>query len=141
MEDIKTLIDAMARLRPGVMTLAELNAMEEALQAVEKELQKMRRHLSEDEHCYDAIQARYGVMIRAAEDLRQQTVANPPNKAELEVRLAKLTDQIEQIALELDLDAADVVATRAMLGEMEAVYQQKIQDIAQALAKLQSLNN
>ena len=134
---MKSLTDSILRLTSGAATEAELRAMEEILGDVGKEITKWRRQLSEDEHTYDAIQARYSQMIGAAERLEQRIEVDPPNRAELETSLGKLTNQIEAIALELGEDSADAEEARSLLAEMEAAYQQKMQELAQAKAYLQ----
>jgi hypothetical protein len=111
--------------------------MEEILCDVGKEIAKWLRQLSEDEHTCDAIRARYNQMIGVAERLEQQIEVDPPNRAELETSLGKLTNQIEAIALELGQDSADAEEARSLLAEMEAAYQQKVQQLAQAKAHLQ----
>jgi chromosome segregation ATPase len=134
---MKTLTGTILRLTPHAANEPELDQMEQAFDDVGKEIAKMHRQLLVEEHNHAAIQARYTQMMGAAEHLKQQIAANPPNKAELEASFAKLTDQIEKIAAGLDDDKRYVEETRTLLADLEAAYQEKAQALAESKADLQ----
>lgn len=134
---MKSLTDTILRLTPNTATEAELDQMEQAFDDVGRKITKMHRQLSVEEHNHAAIQARYAQMMDVAEHLEHEIAANPVNKAELEVSHAKLVAQIEKIAPELNDDRRYIEETCSLLSDLEAVYHQKAQALAEAKANLQ----
>ena len=130
------LTTAMVEMAPETATAAELENMEQDLDAAGQLISRLQRELSEERRAYDAINARYTQMMGAAENLQRQIEGASFLKDPLQASLATLVAQIEEIVPELDQDKKDVDATQALLTEAEAAYQAKATALSDAKAKL-----
>src|SRR5262249_28075313 len=130
------LTTAIVKMAPEAATAAELQNMEQDLDAAGQLISRLQRELAEERRVYDAINARYARMMAAAENLQHQIEAASFLKDPLQASLATLVAQIEEIVPELDQDKKDVDATQALLAEAETAYQAKATTLSEAKAKL-----
>ncbi|HWX36360.1 MAG TPA: hypothetical protein VNZ53_54215 [Steroidobacteraceae bacterium] len=135
------LTTAMVKMAPETATAAELNNMEQDLDAAGQLISRLQRELADERHAYDAINARYTQMMGAAENLQHQIDTAGFLKEPLQASLATLVAQIEEIVPELDQDKKDIDATQALLREAEAAYQAKATALTGAKAKLTRAKN
>ena len=130
------LTTAMVKMSPEAATAAELDKMEQDLDAAGQLVSQLQRELTDERHAYDAINARYTQMMGAAENLQHQIDAASFLKDPLQASLATLVAQIEEMVPELDQDKKDIDATQALLTEAEVAYQAKATALRDAKAKL-----
>jgi chromosome segregation ATPase len=130
------LTTAMVKMAPEAATAAELENMEQDLDAAGQLISRLQRELTDERHAYDAINARYTQMMGAAENLQHQIDAASFLKDPLQASLATLVAQIEEMVPELDQDKKDIDSTQALLMEAEAAYQAKATALTGAKAKL-----
>jgi chromosome segregation ATPase len=135
------LTTAMVKMAPETATAAELENMEQDLEAAGQLISRLQRELSDERHAYDAINARYTQMMSAAENLQHQIDAASFLKDPLQASLATLVSQIEEVVPELDQDKKEIDSTQALLTEAEAAYQAKATALAGAKAKLTRAKN
>jgi chromosome segregation ATPase len=130
------LTTAMVKMAPEAATAAELENMEQDLDAAGQLISRLQRELTDERQAYDAINARYTQMMGAAENLQHQIDAASFLKDPLQASLATLVAQIEEMVPELDQDKKDIDSTQALLMEAEAAYQAKATALTGAKAKL-----
>jgi chromosome segregation ATPase len=135
------LTTAMVEMAPETATAAELENMEQDLEAAGQLISRLQLELAEERRAYDAINARYAQMMGAAENLQRQIEGASFLKDPLQASLATLVARIEEIVPELDQDKKDVDATQALLTEAEAAYQAKATALSDAKAKLARARN
>jgi len=135
------LTTAMVKMAPETATAAELNKMEQDLDAAGQLISRLQRELTDERHAYDAINARYTLMMAAAENLQQQIDAASFLKDPLQASLATLVAQIEEMVPELDQDKKDIDATQALLAEAEAAYRAKATALTGIRGKLTRARN
>jgi chromosome segregation ATPase len=135
------LTTAVVKMAPETATAAELNKMEQDLDAAGQLISRLQRELADERHAYDAINARYTLMMGAAENLQQQIDAASFLKDPLQASLVTLVAQIEEMVPELDQDKKEIDATQALLAEAEAAYRAKAAALTGAKAKLTRARN
>ena len=135
------LTTAMVKMAPETATAAELNKMEQDLDAAGQLISRLQRELTDERHAYDAINARYTLMMGAAENLQHQIDAASFLKDPLQASLATLVAQIEEMVPELDQDKKDIDATQALLAEAEAAYRAKATALTGIRGKLTRARN
>ena len=132
---------AMVNMAPEAATAAELQSMEQDLDAAGRLISRLQRELTDERHAYDTINARYTQMMGAAENLQNQIDAASFLKDPLQASLATLVAQIEEMVPELDQDKKDIDSTQALLTEAEVAYQAKAAALRDAKAKLTRAKN
>jgi chromosome segregation ATPase len=135
------LTTAVVKMAPETATAAELKKMEQDLDAAGQLITRLQRELADERHAYDAINARYTLMMGAAENLQQQIEAASFLKDPLQASLATLVEQIEEMVPELDQDKKDIDATQALLAEAEAAYRAKATALTGIRGKLTRARN
>ena len=91
------LTTAMVKMAPETATAAELENMEQDLEAAGQLISRLQRELTDERRAYDAINARYTQMMGAAENLKHQIDAASFLKDPLQASLPTLVAQIEEI--------------------------------------------
>ena len=132
---------AMVNMAPEAATAAELQSMEQDLDAAGRLISRLQRELTDERHAYDTINARYTQMMGAAENLQNQIDAASFLKDPLQASLATLVAQIEEMVPELDQDKKEIDSTQALLTEAEVAYQAKATALREAKAKLTRAKN
>jgi chromosome segregation ATPase len=135
------LTTAMVKMSPEAATAAELDKMEQDLDAAGQLVSQLQRELTDERHAYDAINARYTQMMGAAENLQHQIDAASFLKDPLQASLATLVAQIEEMVPEPDQDKKDIDSTQAVLTEAEVAYQAKATALREAKTKLTRAKN
>ena len=121
---IQGAVDALVRWDPKAATEAELRTMEQHLDQLGMQVAQARAALNKEKKEADAIQALSRQRMAAAEQIETQIgeAADPARKAELEKSLNTLVSMLEQMAPEVDREAADAKHAQEFLEMLEGAY-------------------
>ena len=121
---IQGAVDALVRWDPKAATEAELRTMEQHLDQLGMQVAQARAALNKETKEADAIQALSRQRMAAAEQIEKQIgeASDPARKGELEKSLNMLVSMLEQMAPEVDREAADAKHAQEFLEMLESAY-------------------
>jgi chromosome segregation ATPase len=131
------IVKAIVEIDPESATQAQLEEMEKDLDKAGAVIQKLRADYDREVREAETASKRYNEMLAAAE-LLQRKLDNPAltEKSGIEASLAKLVNQLEQFAPEVEQEQKDVVEVKALLDEAQSAYRAKAESLAAAKGNL-----
>ncbi|HEX6978693.1 MAG TPA: hypothetical protein VF342_05295 [Alphaproteobacteria bacterium] len=123
---VQSALEALVQWDPTAATEAELRTMEQHLDELGVQVAEARAAHEREQKEADAIAKLAQQRMAAAERLERQLAAetDPARKAELERSLETLVGMLEQMAPEVDREAADATDAREFLEMLENAYAQ-----------------
>jgi chromosome segregation ATPase len=117
-------LEALVRWDPQSATEAELQTMEQHLDALGQEVARARQSFDKEKRESEAIAQLSQQRMAAAEQLQQQMAAesDPTRKAALEKSLGTLVGMLEQMQPDIEREARDAKDAEEFLQSLESAY-------------------
>lgn len=131
-------IEALVRWDPKAATEAEMRTMEQHLDDLGRQVAEARAAFEREKKEADQMAVLSRQRMAAAEQLQNQATAetDPARKASLEKSLETLVAMLEQMAPEVDREAAEAVDAREFLEILEQRYSEAGAKLKEARAQL-----
>lgn len=135
---VRSAVEALVQWDPKSATEAELRTMEEHLDRLGRQVAEARAAYEREKKEADAISQLSRQRLAAAEHLQRQIdqEGDPGRKATLKKSLETLVGLLEQMAPEVDREAADATDAEEFLNMLEQTYQQAGEKLKSARSEL-----
>ncbi|MFY8091865.1 MAG: hypothetical protein ACOVN0_00135 [Niveispirillum sp.] len=133
----RQVVDALVAMDPKSASVAQLRVMEADLDKTGKLLTNLRADMQRERK--EAVEARenYDRRLAAAEHLNGLlATADGERKSSLEVSLAKLLAQLEELASEVAIEEREADEAEALVAEAEVAYREKARALTEAKSAL-----